>query len=396
VTTIQTGHLLKQRGWGRALRLPDSVAYPLALALCLRLTLSAIAAWTLSLRPVRETAIVRAQYLGMVPLHDWLLAPWQRFDTLWYLRLAAHGYDGRDGSTVYFPLYSLLIRGVAPLLGGNLMLAALAVSNVCFALLLLLLYRLVAGRHGHDVARRAVLLLCVFPTASFLLGAYTESLFLALVVGLFLAATRGRTALAGVLGLLAALTRLQGVVLALPLLWMAWVSWRQGSRSPRPWVAALLPPLGTGLFTLYTRAVLHAGPVTSVYAGQVHQQLGPPWVTLGRYWTALTPHWPRLFSYPTGNWVDALNIVLALAVLGLVLPARRIVGTELWLYALVTWVVTLCIHQSTDRYMLTVFPAFIVLSVYASGRRAGQLALVIGAPTMVFIASQFVLWSFVG
>ncbi len=394
--TVQAGRLLKQRGWGHALRLPDSVTYPLALALYLRLALSAVAVWTLSLRPVRETALVRAQYLGIVPLHDWLLAPWQRFDALWYLRLAAHGYDARDGSTVYFPLYPLLIRGVAPLLGGNLMRAALAVSNVCFALLLLLLYHLVAGRHGHDVARRAVLLLCIFPTASFLLGAYTESLFLALVVGLFLAAARGRLALAGLLGLLAALTRLQGIVLALPLLWMALVSWRQGSRSPRPWVAALLPPLGTGLFTLYTRVMLQAGPVTSVYAGQVHQQLGPPWVILGRYWTALTPHWPHLFSYPTGNWVDALNIVLALGVLGLVLPARRIVGTDLWLYALATWAVTLCIHQSTDRYMLTVFPAFIALAVYAPGRRAGQLALMIGAPVMLFIASQFVLWSFVG
>ena len=251
-------------------------------------------------------------------------------------------------------------------------------------------------RHGNDAARRTVLLLCVFPTASFLLGAYTESLFLVLAVGLFLSAARGRPALAGVLGLLAALTRLQGIVLALPLLWMAWMSWRQGSRSPRPWLAALLPPLGTGLFTLYTRVVLHAGPVTSVYAGQVHQQLGPPWVTLGRYWTALIPHWPRLFSYPTGNWVDALNIVLALGVLGLILPARRIVGTDLWLYALATWVVTLCIHQSTDRYMLTVFPAFIALAVYALGRRAGQLALLLGAPVMIFVASQFVLWSFVG
>jgi hypothetical protein len=146
----------------------------------------------------------------------------------------------------------------------------------------------------------------------------------------------------------------------------------------------------------YARLVVRAGAVTSVYAGQVHQQLGPPWTIMASYWTALAAHHWRLFSYPTGNWVDALNLFLALGMLALILPARRIVGTELWLYALATWVVVLCIHQSTARYMLTVFPSLIALALYAPGRRVVRLALLLGAPLMLFIAGQFVLWSFVG
>ncbi len=377
-------------------RLPAGATYTLGVALLMRLALSALAAWILSFRPITETAVIRGQYLGLAALHDRALAPWQRFDAFWYLRLAMRGYGARDGSTVYFPLYPALIKAVALPLGGDMMLAALIVSNVCFALLLLLFYQLVAVRHGDLVARRAVALLCVFPTASFLLGAYTESLFLLLVVALFLAIERQRLALAGALGLLAALTRLQGVVLSAPLLWAAWSVWRGGRREIRPWLFAALPPLGSALFMLYVRLVVRAGPVTSVYTQQVHQQLGPPWVTLGRYWAELAPHWPRLFSYATGNWVDALNIVLALGVLALILPARRLVGTGLWIYALATWVAVLCIYQSTARYMLAVFPVFIVLAVRARGRRVFQLALLLGAPVMLFVASEFVLWSFVG
>src|SRR5207248_4219109 len=120
--------------------------------------------------------------------------PWQRFDAFWYLHLATHGYGPHDGSTVYYPLYPLLVKLVAWPLGGNAMLAALVVSNVCFAGLLVALHRLVAARHGEATARRTLLLLCVFPTASFLLEAYTESLFLLLVVACFLAVDLRRTA----------------------------------------------------------------------------------------------------------------------------------------------------------------------------------------------------------
>src|SRR5918911_5529237 len=189
--------LPRARPW---LRLPRGTGYAVGLAVALRLALSSMAAWLLSLRPPHLTALLRAQYLGQVPLHDPILGPWQRFDAFWYLRLAMHGYGPHDGSTVYYPLYPLLIKLVAWPLGGNAMLAALVVSNVCFAGLLVALHSLVAARHGETTARRTLLLLCVFPTASFLLGAYTESLFLLLVVTCFLAMERGTMGLAGLLG----------------------------------------------------------------------------------------------------------------------------------------------------------------------------------------------------
>jgi len=386
----------RQGRLSRLLSLSPDVRYALALALCMRLALSAVAARVLSMHPPRDTAVILVQYLGQAPLRDGLLAPWQRFDAFWYLRIAAHGYGMHDGSTAYYPLYPLLIRIVAFPLGGNTMLAALLISNLCFFGLLVALYRLVVARHVARVARAVTLLLCVSPTASFLLGAYTESLYLLLAVALFLAIGRERLLLAGVFGLLAALTRIQGAVLALPLLWTALEAWRGGRNPTRHLLAALAPSLGALLFMLYSRFVVRAGSVTSVYTRQVHQQLAPPWAILGDYWSALAAHHWQVFSYPTGNWVDALNLFLSLGMLALVLPARRVLGTGLWLYALATWVVVLCIHQSTARYMLTVFPALIALAVYLPGRRLPRLALALGAPLMLSVAGEIVLWSFVG
>lgn len=390
-------------------RLPLGVAYALGWALGLRLALSALAAWLLSFRAIHVSAVIRTQYLGLTPLHDALLAPWQRFDAFWYLRIALHGYGAHDGSTVYYPLYPLLIRALAWPLGGNAMLAALLVSNLCFAGLLVMLYQLVAARHGHAAARRSVALLCLFPTASFLLGAYTESLFLLLTAGLFVALDRKRWLLAGALGFLAALTRVQGLVLALPLAYAAGDYWRTEAagreglqslvptwRLLRPWLAAAMPPLGSALFLAYVRLVMHGGFITSTFHERWSMAFNPPWVTLWGFWTALAAYHWRIFTYPTGNWVDLLNLVLAVGMLALVLPARRVVGTPLWLYALATWLVTLTLHQSTARYMLTVFPALIALAVWAPGRRTMRLALLCGAPLMLFVASEFVLWSFVG
>ncbi|HZS92895.1 MAG TPA: hypothetical protein VFE42_36075 [Chloroflexota bacterium] len=379
----------------RRLSLPRGMAFAIGLALAMRVALSLIGAWLLSFETPAESPLVKQQLLGQVPLHDPWLAPWQRFDALWYTRIAAYGYRGDDVSTVYFPLYPLLIRAASTLLGGNIMLAGLVVSWLCFTALLVLLYRLVAQDHGESKARTTLLLLCAFPTASLLLGVYTESLYLALVVACFLAAKR-RYGLAAVLGLLASFTRLQGLVLAAPLAYLAVKEWRGGHGSPRPWLAAAAPLLAVGAFQWYAHLVTRGVTVAAVYNRVWQQHFAPPWEVLAGYWSSMAANHFQLFSHATGNWIDALNLLLALGMLGLLLPARNIVGTPLWLYGLLTWAMTTSLHQSTARYMLTVFPALIVAAVRWPDTRLRRLALLIGFPLMLFMAGEFVLWSFIG
>ena len=67
-------------------------------------------------------------------------------------------------------------------------------------------------------ARLAVMLTALAPMAFFFSAVYSESLYLALSVGLFLCARRGRWTWVGVLGALAGATRSTGLVLPLPAL----------------------------------------------------------------------------------------------------------------------------------------------------------------------------------
>ncbi len=74
------------------------------------------------------------------------------------------------------------------------------------------------SRHGNDVARLAVLVTALAPMAFFFSAVYSESLYLALSVGLFWCARQGRWGWAGVLGALASATRSAGLVLIVPML----------------------------------------------------------------------------------------------------------------------------------------------------------------------------------
>jgi hypothetical protein len=195
-----------------------------------------------------------------------LAAPAARWDGAWYLTIAKYGYLPQLGAytqsrAAFFPLYPMLVALV-----GSVGIAG-ALAGVIVALLALLaaaycLQRLVAleldrgelaadwvparpGRLGRlrgvarlrggvsrerevwlgrevsrerEVSRLAVSLLAFSPMAFFLSADYSESLYLALSVGVFLAARRGRWVWAGLLGCLAAATRSTGIVLLLPAL----------------------------------------------------------------------------------------------------------------------------------------------------------------------------------
>src|SRR3990170_353278 len=97
---------------------------------------------------------------------DPLLAPLARWDSVWYLRVADSGYGDSAPRAAFFPLYPLLVRAVATLVGGSdaaLLVAAYLVSLAAFVGALLLLHRLTELELGRRLARPLLLLLAVFP-----------------------------------------------------------------------------------------------------------------------------------------------------------------------------------------------------------------------------------------
>ncbi len=106
---------------------------------------------------------------------------------------------------------------------------------------------------------RAAWFLLIFPTAYFLHIGYTEALFMALVLGSFLAARTERWWLAGLLGGLAALTRVNGLVLIPALAAEALTQWLHRPPEERrlrvEWLAIGLVAVGFGGYLALNQAI---------------------------------------------------------------------------------------------------------------------------------------------
>jgi Mannosyltransferase (PIG-V) len=184
--------------------------------------------------PVRNAFDPPGVTRGFGWLGDLLAAPAARWDAAWYLVIAHYGYRPDLGSLTasrdaFFPLYPLGLRALSDF-GLQAVLAGVLFSLGAFALALYGIHRLTAlelphaGRSrissatGGEVARLAVMVTAFAPMAFYFSAVYSESLYLALSVGVFWCARHGRWAWVGVLGALAGATRSTGLVLALPAL----------------------------------------------------------------------------------------------------------------------------------------------------------------------------------
>lgn len=200
---------------------------------------------------------------------------WVRWDAPHYLDIARYGYQNTlEGELwlfiVFFPLYPWVVGAVyrlgVPLQAASYLVSWLALAGACAVLYLW-------AREDADAreSRRAVKYLLIFPATVFLGAPYTESLFLLLSIGCLYALRRRRWAVAGLLGMLAALTRNLGVLLALPfaleflyahrLIGPGWrEGWREaGGRRLVPALWGLLIPLGT-LIYLYINHRVYGDP----------------------------------------------------------------------------------------------------------------------------------------
>jgi len=174
-------------------------------------------------------------------------------DANFYLGIAAEGYhvapvkdDYRDW--VFFPLYPVAVRAASVVTLGDIGLAAILVSNASFLAAMAVLYALSRRHMDHDRSLRSVVYLAIAPGAVAFTMAYGESLFLLLSVGAFLAAEHRRWAVMGALCALAALTRLPGVLLVIPLFVLQWQTFRR-LRPAMAWLA--LGPLALLGFAAY-------------------------------------------------------------------------------------------------------------------------------------------------
>ena len=364
-----------------------AIKWALVIFATMRFSLSLIAAMALFQFPLYHATY----YHGMEPvppgIADYLLGVWQRFDTIWYIKIAMQGYAQGDGSTVFFPLYPLLTRIVGIVLGGNHLLGGIVVSNVAYLLTLIVLYKLTQLEFDSQVATRTVVYLSVFPTAFFLLGVYTESLFLLFAAAAFCYARKGNWLGASVAGFLAALTKQLGLLLLLPLLYeyLAQNS-KLETQNPmfrlvrRDILLLALIPLGTLAFLLYRHFYIGEPFLVESYRVQWAVNASWPWHNI---WDSLmaifdTERFPALNLEDTlarRIFYNSFDLACVGLFVFLTIVCFRRLRLGYGLYMVSVLFVTLMQNfrppypiVAMPRYVLVLFPGFMVLGAMVKSK----------------------------
>lgn len=354
---------------------------------------------------------------------------WGRWDTGYYLSIAAHGYAGRGGhggalpSTIAFgPLYPGLtwlchaISGLGYLTSGQL------VSTIATVIAIRGLMAL-AGLSGLErVADHAAIVLVAFPTAFFLLADYPDSVALALVTWSLVAARRRRWLPAGVAAALAFFSVYFLFVLVPALVVEAWVSTRRhgvgaahrrsadgrrrwhevGVRTLRraawPGAAVCVPALAAlGSWMGFCAAHYHDALAFEHVQVQWGRHLAAPW-TLVANSVRILVHLQFLdTSTASMVWLfDAVSVVLVLVVCVSAFVRREWTdGVFLGLALAVFTFQTILISES--REVLTLAPFLVGLGRFASkGRWRERVLLACFLPGAYYLVLRWGTGAFAG
>lgn len=168
-----------------------------------------------------------------------MLAPFGKWDGIWYQRIADYGYDptvAHGNGVAFSPFYPLLVRVVGNAFAWSYLVAGIVVSTAAFMVAIVLLHRLIARRMDERVARTAVWLTAFFPVSYLFSSVYTESVFLLATVLTFVLLERGWSLAASFAGSVAVLARPTGILLVPALALRVWkdegrrASWRMALR----------------------------------------------------------------------------------------------------------------------------------------------------------------------
>lgn len=319
-----------------------------------------------------------------------LLSLWQRFDANWYVSVAEHGYGRIAGDDHFPPFYPLLVRVLRPVF-GSAFLAGLFLSHVASLLALKFLYDTFLGWGEKKIGRRAFLFFIIYPTFFFFFSAYSEPVFLVVVLLSFKAMHNRSWAWAGFWTFCAILTRLQGAALFVPLIYLLWQD-RPFLQKPAHLMGLGVPGLG-GLFYLYLRSLQVTDGAIPFVEAEWHARLVPPWKTYGY----------AVQTILSGNFtfIDFLNwFVVSLFIVLLIWGWRRLpleynLYSAFSLFIMLIRIVETQPLISMSRYSLTLFPCFYVLSLAGEHPLLRRVILYTSFLLSLYLSAQFFTWGWV-
>jgi hypothetical protein len=311
---------------------------------------------------------------------------WHHWDSGWFLNIAEHGYSDDRQSAAFFPLYPALLYLGGLVLGGDRVLAGFLISFPLTLAAFVLLY-VFARDHtvGRPDATRAVWYLALFPYAFFLQMVYSEALFLVCALAAFVAAERRRFLPAGLLAGAAMLTRPSGVAVLAGLVVLALGESARLGALARLAVAPLL-------FCIFPLVLVVEGrsPLAFMHAEDRWREFGVLALPHSVYDGARAA-WNGVIDLAGGpttrdfslHSVTAFSALVVFVLLSAI--AWRRLGAPSGVYCAVSLVMPLAARAegwpltSFQRFVLVLFPCFVVLGALPLGRYGHRALLAVSA-----------------
>lgn len=331
---------------------------------------------------------------------NYSLAPyffgWGNFDGEHYVSISIFGYRGLEQA--FFPLYPILISAFTKLFATDLYssiifsnLFGMLISNISLLFALFFLWRLITLDFSENIARITITLLLLFPTSFYFSAVYTESLFLMLSVASFYYARKGKWLMSALTGGFSSVTRVIGILLFPALLIYAWSRKVLGYKLM--WL--LLMPCSLGVYMLYQYLTVNDPFAFYTMQHLVGEQRQSSFTTVFQVYYRYIKMF--LTSDPTNPIYQTIVLEFISGILFLLLPLYGIikkVNISYIFYALAGFFITTFqgSFSSTPRYVLVLFPSFIIAALIVSKFRPWQrlivysmLYFILGLETVLFL-----------
>lgn len=321
------------------------------------------------------------------------LTTWTSWDTSWYIAIAEKGYitEGKDAlAIVFYPGYPIFIKII------NLITQDSKISSLFVALFFSLtstffLYKLVALDYSKDVAIKAVWFLNIFPTSYFLQAGYTESTFLTFTLASFYFFRQMKLTLTSITGIMATLTRVNGLLL-IPSLLTEIVSIKNTKRTiAKQLITILLIPWGTCLYLLINYFTFGDFFYFTKVLNEVwYKHFSPPWESIRNLYNNLPNIGDPFYSTFLAELITTFLLLIILPYIWKIRKSYAIyVFTNLLLITSTSFIL------STPRYALVLFPIYIVFACIKS-KILTSIISIVSIILLVYFSNLFIngQWAF--
>ena len=174
-----------------------------------------------------------------------------------YMEIAKNGYTAvgeHANKIVFYPLFPILLRIFSTFI-GSYPITGLVISYAAFGVASAYMYKLMRIDYDTEKSLDALLLLFMAPYGMFFCSIHTESLFVMLSVMTVYYARKENWLAAGIVGFFAALSKTQGMLLVVPVVYEVIICCTRDKRFNLKSLFSLLIPLGFVVYLCINKAV---------------------------------------------------------------------------------------------------------------------------------------------